>query len=106
MARHLTAKFEKRFGGGVSVAAELDRPVDTFSITVLLGPSGGGKTVTLRCLAGLERPEQGSIRFGEETWFDAEQRAFLSPQHRGIGYLTQEYALFPHLSVAGNVGFD
>jgi len=105
MARQLIARFEKRFPGGIAVAAALDRPVDAFSITVLLGPSGGGKTITLRCLAGLDRPDDGAIHFGDETWFDAGRRVFLGPQRRIIGYLTQEYALFPHLNVADNVGF-
>jgi ABC-type sulfate/molybdate transport systems ATPase subunit len=69
----------------------------------LFGPSGCGKTTTLRCLAGLERPEEGRITFGENTWFDAELRVCLTPQQRDIGYLFQKYALFPHLSVAQNI---
>jgi molybdate transport system ATP-binding protein len=59
----------------------------------------------LRCLAGLERPESGRIAFASEPWFDAEKKVFLSPQRRGIGYLFQDYALFPHLSVATNIAY-
>jgi len=74
-------------------------------VTVLFGPSGCGKTTLLRCLAGLERPHSGEIRFNGETWFDAARNIHRSPQERGIGFLFQEYALFPHLTVAGNVGY-
>jgi molybdate transport system ATP-binding protein len=105
MSSELTARFEKRFPGGPVIQADLERPTDHFSITVLFGPSGSGKTTTLRCLAGLERPEQGQIRFGATTWFDAAGGVFLSPQRRGIGYLFQDYALFPHLTVAGNIAY-
>jgi molybdate transport system ATP-binding protein len=59
----------------------------------------------LRCLAGLDRPGRGTIRFGSETWFDSDRGICLPPQRRGIGFLFQEYALFPHLSVEGNVRY-
>jgi molybdate transport system ATP-binding protein len=59
----------------------------------------------LRCLAGLETPDQGTVRFDGETWFDAVAGIRLSPQRRGIGYLFQDYALFPHLDVATNIAF-
>jgi molybdate transport system ATP-binding protein len=87
------------------VSADLRMPIDGFSVTALFGPSGCGKTTILRCLAGLERPESGSIRFRDEVWFDPRQRAFRTPQQRGVGYLFQEYALFPHLRVADNVAY-
>ncbi|HZR46672.1 MAG TPA: ABC transporter ATP-binding protein, partial [Candidatus Manganitrophaceae bacterium] len=83
------------------MALPLDRP----HVTVLFGPSGSGKSTILRCLAGLERPDAGRICCGEETWFDREQRRFIPPQSRSIGYLFQEYALFPHLTVAENIGY-
>jgi molybdate transport system ATP-binding protein len=103
-AAELTAEFEKYFSGGTVIQVELRRP-PVFSLTVLFGPSGGGKSTTLRCLAGLERPERGVIRFGDEVWFDAARGIFLPPQLRRIGYLFQDYALFPHLRVAQNVGY-
>jgi molybdate transport system ATP-binding protein len=106
MSAELTAQFEKQFPGGPLIQAALRQRTDAFSITVLFGPSGSGKTTVLRCLAGLERPTWGFIRFGEETWFDAERRIDWPPQRRGIGYLFQEYALFPHLTVAGNITYS
>src|SRR5262249_56724352 len=72
---------------------------------VLFGPSGSGKSTTLRCLAGLDRPARGTIRFGDEIWFDAARGVCLPPQRRRIGYLFQDYALFPHLRVAQNIGY-
>ena len=105
MADTLTAKFTKRFPGGAVIRGELNRPVHGHSVTVLFGPSGCGKTTLLRCLAGLERPEEGVIQFGQETWFDARQGVCLAPQQRGVGLVFQDYALFPHLTVAGNIGY-
>jgi len=105
MSAELTAEFDRRFPGGPAVAAALRLPTDAFSVTVLFGPSGSGKTTVLRCLAGLDRPGRGHIRFEAETWFDADRGVCLSPQRRGVGYLAQEYALFPHLTVAGNVAY-
>jgi len=101
----LIAEFEKHFPGGPVIQVELRRPADAFSLTVLFGRSGSGKSTTLRCLAGLERPERGTIRFGDEIWFDAARGIFLPPQRRRIGYLFQDYALFPHLRVSQNIGY-
>src|SRR5437660_5620419 len=104
-AVELIAEFEKYFPGGPVIEVDLRRPADAFSLTVLFGRSGSGKSTTLRCLAGLERPERGTIRFGDEIWFDAARGIFLPPQRRRIGYLFQDYALFPHLRVAQNIGY-
>jgi ABC-type sulfate/molybdate transport systems ATPase subunit len=71
----------------------------------LVGPSGAGKTSLLRAVAGLERPRRGWIRYGDEVWFDAQARRNLNAEHRHVGYLPQDYGLFPHLTVAGNVRF-
>ena len=71
----------------------------------LIGPSGSGKTSLLRTVAGLERPRSRRIALGDEVWFDAERKHNLSPERRRVGYLPQDYALFPHLTVAGNVRF-
>jgi molybdate transport system ATP-binding protein len=105
MNAELEAQFVKRFSNGVQVEGNLRQPTNRFSITVLFGPSGCGKTTTLRCLAGLDQPEAGHIMFEQTLWFDAERRLFLTPQQRDIGYLFQEYALFPHLTVAQNIGY-
>lgn len=73
--------------------------------TVLFGPSGSGKTVTLRAVAGLMTPDSGRISLDGETLFDAAAGIDRPARERGVGYVFQDYALFPHLSVAENVGF-
>ena len=80
---------------------ELDVPVGSF--TAILGPSGSGKTTLLRILAGFDRLDAGSVVIGGQVMEDG--RRFVRPQRRGIGYVPQEGALFPHLTVADNVGF-
>ena len=85
---------------------ELDVGFDTADgITALFGPSGAGKTLTLRHVAGLERAEHGRVRLGDRVLFDASIRAHVRPRDRRIGLVFQEYALFPHLDVGGNVGY-
>lgn len=103
MADTLTADFRLTHPRGPAIHGQLEMPAMQHSITVLLGSSGCGKTSVLRCLAGLERPQQGRIRFGAEVWFDAERRIHLPPQQRRAGFVFQDYALFSHLSVAGNI---
>jgi len=71
----------------------------------LIGPSGSGKTSLLRAVAGLERPRAGRIALGGEIWFQAERTIHLSAERRRVGYLPQDYGLFPHLTVAANVRF-
>lgn len=72
---------------------------------VLFGPSGSGKTLTLKAMAGLLRPAGGRIELDGRALFDSREGVDLPPQRRGLGYLFQDYALFPHLSVQANVGF-
>lgn len=72
---------------------------------MLVGPSGSGKTSLLRAVAGLERPHAGRVSFASELWFDARQQLRLSAERRRVGYLPQDYGLFPHLDVAANVRF-
>jgi len=74
-------------------------------ITTLFGPSGAGKTLTLRCLAGVATPLTGWLRVAGRTLFDASARIHLPPRERRLGYVVQRFPLFPHLDVAGNVGF-
>ncbi len=73
------------------------------SLTAVLGPSGCGKTTLLRLIAGFERADAGTIRVGERVVCDG--RTHLAPEHRGIGFVAQEGALFPHLDVAANIAF-
>ncbi len=74
-------------------------------ITALAGPSGSGKTTVLNLIAGLLRPHRGQITLGEQVLFDAAKNIDLAPEERGIGYVFQEFMLFPHLSVAGNLRY-
>ncbi len=96
---------ERRYPGGPIIRATLRLPAAEAPVTVLFGPSGSGKTTVLRCLAGLDRPDAGAIRFGEETWFDASRGTFVPPQRRAAGFLAQDHALFPHLTVERNVAY-
>lgn len=105
MERALTFDVVRRFPGGPTVSARASWPLEGATVTVLFGPSGSGKTTVLRALAGLDRPDDGAIAFGGETWFDAARGVHVPPQARGVGLLFQDYALFPHLSVAANIGY-
>ena len=101
----LRARFRKEYDHGASVRAELRLDLSGFSVSVLFGPSGCGKTTILRCLAGLEQPEEGRIVVGDEIWFDAPLRIQLPAHQRRIGLVFQDSALFPHLDVASNIAF-
>ena len=101
----LLANADHRYGDGTTIEARFEIPQPGFSVTVLFGPSGSGKTTALRLLAGLERTHRGSIRFGGATWSDAARGLHCSPQQRDLGFLPQAYSLFPHLSVAANLGY-
>ena len=105
MADEITADFEKVYSEGPAIHAALSLPLDRPHVTVLFGPSGSGKTTVLRCLAGLEVPTRGRINFGADVWFDAAGGVMIPPQSRSVGYLFQEYALFPHLTVSGNITY-
>src|SRR5262245_23360765 len=74
-------------------------------VTALFGPSGSGKTTTLNLVAGLLRPDGGSIRLGSRVLLDRAAGVFLPPEQRGIGYVFQDHQLFPHLSVRNNLLF-
>ena len=89
--------------GVVTVLDGIDLSVPSGSLTTILGPSGCGKTTLLRLIAGFERPDRGTIAIGGQVVCDARQQ--LPPERRRIGYVAQEGALFPHLSVADNIGF-
>src|SRR2546429_1307117 len=89
--------------GARPVLAGLDLEVPAGSLTAILGPSGSGKTTLLRLLAGFERADTGTIAIGG-VQVDG-PGAYLPPERRRIGYVPQEGSLFPHLTVAGDVGF-
>ncbi len=74
-------------------------------LVVIFGPSGAGKTLTLRAIAGLFRPQQGLVRFAGEVWLDTSRGLHKAPQQRRVGYVPQHLGLFPHLTVWENIAF-
>jgi molybdate transport system ATP-binding protein len=95
------------------LSVDIALPLRSFDLRVALqvesetlavvGPSGAGKTTLLRAIAGLVRPTEGSIRLGEQVWFDGS--VDLAPEQRSVGLVFQDHALFPHMSVEQNVGY-
>jgi len=101
----LQVDVEQRFASGFSVCASLDVMLRPGSVLVLFGPSGAGKTTILRQIAGLERPDAGTIRFGREVWCDIAGQQWRPPQERRVGVVFQEPTLFPHLTVRDNIRY-
>lgn len=103
----LELSIQKHFPStGAAPGFDLDVALDCEAgVTVLFGASGSGKTLTLDSLAGFLRPDQGRILLNNEILFDARSRVFLPPQRRGVGYVFQNYALFPHMTVEQNLAF-
>ena len=105
MDPHLKASFVHTYPAGASIQAALDLPLDLPQVTVLYGPSGCGKSTILRVLAGFERPQEGRVILGKETWVDSASGVFVPPAQRPVGMLFQDYALFPHMDVLRNLGY-
>jgi iron(III) transport system ATP-binding protein len=89
--------------GEAQVLAGVDLEIPVGSTTAILGASGSGKTTLLRLIAGFERPDAGTIAIGGRILDDG--RRTVKPQHRGVGYVPQDGALFPHLTALGNIAF-
>ena len=89
----------KRFGDGKPVLKSVDLDVADGEFMVLVGPSGSGKSTLLRLIAGLDSPSEGSI------WIDGRCATEMSPLQRGVAMVFQSYALYPHMTVRGNLGF-
>jgi molybdate transport system ATP-binding protein len=97
----LSLKARKILGNfTLDVSWEMDR-----ELMVLFGPSGAGKTITLQMLAGLLRPDEGRIVSGDRVFFDSASGIDLPPQERSLGYVFQDRALFPHMTVRQNIGY-
>jgi len=94
----------KRFGEVVAVD-DLSLDIEPGSFLTLLGPSGCGKTTALRCIAGLEEPDEGEIQIGERVVFSSAEGLFMPPGQRGLGLVFQSYALWPHMTVFQNIAF-
>ena len=94
----------KRWGKFVGVD-NLNLFIDDHSFITLLGPSGCGKTTTLRMIAGLETPTSGKITIDGVVVFDSEAGINISPAKRNVGFLFQNYALWPHMTVYQNIAF-
>ena len=87
---------------GFALDVELDVPP---GITVLFGPSGAGKSTALQCIAGLVRPDDGKVALGDDVWFDARTGTDRPVHKRGIAYVFQSLALFPHMTALQNVEY-
>lgn len=98
----LTVDIEKRLG---SFHLRAGFAAGARELIVLFGPSGSGKSLSLRSIAGLLRPDSGQITIGGTPVFDAGRKIDRPPQQRGVGMVVQSYALFPHMTVADNVAF-
>ena len=99
---HLTKALHTAAGPRTLDVALALPPGELLAVT---GPSGAGKTTLLRLLAGLDRPAAGFVRFGGHPWSDAAARQWVPPQRRPLGFVFQEYALFPNMTVRENLAF-
>jgi iron(III) transport system ATP-binding protein len=107
MSRVKIEGLSKRFNADppTTAADNLHLEIEDGEFLVLLGPSGCGKTTTLRCLAGLEVPDQGRITFGDRPVFDAAIGLDVPPDKRNLGMVFQSYALWPHMTVRQNIEY-
>lgn len=101
-AEGLDARITRRVHDGLTIDARIDIGCER---AVLFGPSGTGKTTLLRLIAGLERPDSGSVKVQGAAWFDSASKTNLALRHRGVGMIFQDDLLFPHLSVEANIRF-
>ena len=105
-AEHLVKAFPAKKGEGEVVALDdISLELEPGKVLTLLGPSGCGKTTTLRCIAGLEEPDQGRITVDGRVLFDNTARVNVVPNKRGLGMVFQSYAIWPNMNVFRNVAF-
>lgn len=102
--RNLSKRYATE-GKGILALDRVTLTIPSNRIFTLLGPSGCGKTTLLRCMVGLEMPDEGDIVIGEEVVFSSEKNISLSPEKRGLGMVFQTYAIWPHMNVFDNVAY-
>jgi len=95
----------KLFGANGELDLHFETTIANGELVTLYGPSGAGKTSVLRMLAGLLKPESGSIRIEGDVWFDSAKAVNVRTQDRGVGVVFQDYSLFPNMTVRGNLEF-
>ncbi len=103
--RGLTKIYANRYDALAGGVRDIDFALPPGTFFTLLGPSGCGKTTTLRCVAGLERPDAGAITLGERVLYDSERKVAVPMNQRGIGMVFQSYAIWPHMTVFENIAF-
>ncbi|GAA9424769.1 hypothetical protein TH0833_14480 [Helicobacter pylori] len=102
----IKARFKKHLlGSRGAFDLNIDLEIKEAEVVALLGESGAGKSTILRILAGLEAVDSSYIEVNHSVWLDTQKKIFLKPQQRKIGFVFQDYALFPHLNVYQNVAF-
>lgn len=102
---NLSKRFRRRDGAVVSAIDDATVRIERGEFVVLLGPSGCGKTTLLRSVAGLETPDAGLIRVGEQIVYDSANRISVPPERRGLSMMFQSYALWPHMTARRNVRY-
>ena len=90
-------------GQAAPIPLDVDFSCEAGDVLAIFGPSGSGKTTILRSIAGLHHPGRGVVRVGNQVWTDTSAGVFAPPHQRAVGFVFQEYALFPHLTAVGNV---
>lgn len=101
---NLVKSFQTEYGG-VQAVKDISFEVKRGEFYTLLGPSGCGKSTTLRCVAGLEKPERGEIQIGDKIVASVNKKFYLPPEQRDIGMVFQSYAIWPHMDVFNNVAY-
>src|SRR6201987_4217297 len=100
----LAARFRKRHTEASAFTLDVDLSIPA-GFTILFGASGAGKTTLLDCIAGLASPDAGTIQIGAQLFFESETRFNFPIAKRNVGYVFQDLALFPHLTVVGNIAY-
>lgn len=102
----LNINIKKSFSGKVAFSLSVNFSLPHAASIVFFGSSGSGKTLTMDCIAGIASPDSGLMEFGGKTFFDSQAGIDIPARKRRVGYLPQDYALFPHLDVLHNVAYS